>query len=265
MDSDLKKEYYHGVFPAEEVRKMCLFPGMPFTEMAVRREEGHERFLSLEHYIDKTAMLLPFDSLHVGGTYASVHPTQSELMKPDSPARGAVLRTFVLDYDLPSDRNCVACGGTKECCPSCWDRFLVPASAKISRVLEEKIACEDYEEGRPWRVFFSGRRGLHFYPPPGSPLNYLSREERVRVLARINGAIAPLEVDAGPTTELGHLVRMPFSVHGETGIPALPLVFPEGVSGMSYFMDMSLKRGLGSLGKIKRHIALCKSLWNSTQ
>jgi hypothetical protein len=140
---------------------------------------------------------------------------------------------LVVDYDIRGDRRpppeCATSGqhGPRDLCRRCWETHVGPAMAHLDRQLRVPL-------GIPRAAVlpvFSGGNGVHVWynllSAPAATREALAKPAVRRLLMEDWLAVSPAApvpaFDVRVTTDPGHLVRCPFSLHDRTGLPALPL------------------------------------------
>ena len=117
---------------------------------------------------------------------------------------------FDLDInDYQAERTC-SCGKEKRVCNQCWKQVMVPHV----RTLIETVAQFGFTR---YCIIFSGRRGVHIYYDIDATYDLLVEQRQLIVDS------LPFKVDADVTTNLYHLVKLPLSIHPQTGNVCQPL------------------------------------------
>lgn len=153
--------------------------------------------------------LRPF-AMHLGAIRAP--PREGEKLGK------VVSQPFVLDLDRPK-RLLPGCACVDRLCAVCW-----PAMANSALVVRQ--AARSLFEADV-RMLFSGRRGVQVHVL-SEALAHADEESRAAAtklfVAALREATEPTyPLDCGPSEQLGHVVRVPFSVHPETGNFSVPL------------------------------------------
>lgn len=125
---------------------------------------------------------------------------------------------FDIDMDTYDDYRKCGCEG-KQICDDCWREFIVPAVTLMETMLRETYQYKLLL----WT--FSGGRGVHLrvFDSCARKLDKAQRQDiiqSIKTQAKAEGF--PLILDEGVTINLKGLLRLPFSIHGDTGLVVVP-------------------------------------------
>lgn len=223
------KIYYRDIFPLKELFKIL--------EIEKNREisfftpqKTYLRYLSFDtpnEFIEKIQEICPL-KMDVGAFY-DVKPTKGGCAVP-------IRRELVFDIDLTDyPRNCCS---DKTICEICYEKIKC-AIKLLNYILKNEFGFEQFG------FVFSGRRGVHCWAFDHSDMHNSVRGEIYKYIQKIvDKNISIKEYDdimqefgSGPnlienffirldkqvTVFMGHLVKMPFSIHPETGKISVPL------------------------------------------
>ncbi len=226
---------YYARFPTEALVQFLTRGGrvpLETRELAFQWEGGarfsrYRSFASARELAEALARETP-ERIEVGAVYERCEPSRT----------GRVLgRELVFDLDLPdydSLRTCPCKGGPKSAyCDSCWGLM-----ARSARQLDSVLELDFGFERRLW--VFSGQKGLHCWVLDDSAfvLDEAQREALCDRLARQPDRrstptqrsaadwIVP-RIDRRVTTQLTHLIKLPFCVHASTKNVSVPLRLDE--------------------------------------
>ena len=233
--------YYTNIFPLKMVQQFLGAFYQPYSleqvDFMVRSQEEQKQKEFVRRYEpwSKVSQLIlqqseKIVSLGVGPVMTDLEiGGKRHLMK--SGKETYLGKPLVLDIDIPPRACCDPTGEHKRTCEKCWVTHIVPYYHYFRDFLSRHLPLKSRICG-----FFSGQRGLHFWVFHPSFLAFNKKEyvdlltllNYMRVLEtqkRTHEDVAPdVHFDEDVTKQLNHCIRVPFSVHGDSGRAALPLV-----------------------------------------
>lgn len=238
MEQQALRAYYSSAerFPTEALVQFLTHGGklpLETRELAFQWEGGQRfsrfrSFASARELAEALARETP-ERIEVGAVYDRCEPSRS----------GRVLgRELVFDLDLPdydSLRTCPCKGGPKSAyCDGCW-ALLARSARLLDRMLEQEFGFER----RLW--VFSGQKGLHCWVLDDAAFS-LDEQQREALCDRLTRSpdrrpslvqksepgewIVP-RIDRKVTTQLTHLIKLPFCVHASTKNVSVPVRLEE--------------------------------------
>lgn len=221
--------YYRDLFPVAAMdtfltELFCPFPLDQVDFMVTSQKEGpgekefcqrYRTWTDVKHQLAKGDIVrLDVSSVFIEEHIASLRPI---LVKTDNLVIG---KPLMFDIDLPERPRC--CGAKKRTCHACWMSHIIPYYRTVETFLLGVLPPK-----ARLRCFYSGARGLHFWvtDPYFITLSHAQKIALVDYIERELRVLAPdIIFDRAVTTAPRHPLRLPFSLHQETGHAVLPLV-----------------------------------------
>jgi hypothetical protein len=219
--------YYSKIFPIEKVGKYLALIYSPYSldsvdfMITIQQQDQPSRYNSWDMVVKKLKRkdraILRID---MGGLFKSKDIPVERFLIPvnDDIMRGKPLFFDVDDYE--TERVC--CKKLKTSCKLCWRTHIIPCFEKIVFVLEATLP-----PSFNFDVFYSGGRGLHVHVRGSmlyAPLGFLEREGIVRgIFEAFSELKVAVRFDEEVSRQVKHCIRLPFSIHENTGRAALPL------------------------------------------
>lgn len=239
MEQQLMKTYYKSCFPADLVFRWLRINGNREISFGLC-SKGYLRFLTfdtVEEFREKLLSVVP-ERIDVGAIYRD-RPTRYNNAR-------AVGKELVFDIDLTDySRDCCV---EKSVCRRCFTLIKV-AVKLLDYSLREEFGFEKIG------FVFSGRRGIHCWVTDDMALG-LSEIERGEIVRYYNSVMDRkdypseycrilrehcsfvgdgevgeeelfgrmyLRLDKDVTQRIKHLIKMPFSIHPDTGVVSVPV------------------------------------------
>jgi hypothetical protein len=225
--------YYSRVFPGEVVRQLLQEIYSPYpldlTDIMIttrgiavnpKKDEDPE-FVSRYNTFEKLLWTIKTSSiirLDVAGVLkARTLLNGRHFDKSIKPEEYNTAHTAVFDideYDTP--RKC--CGEEKRACLKCFQTHLIPTMLKMKEILKLHLPS-----GMKCVFFYTGGRGLHCWVLQSFFLGRLGSKEAF--FSNLFEAFkeAGIKIDSEVSTKINHPLRLPFSLHNETGMAVLPI------------------------------------------
>lgn len=196
-----------------------------FTNEYVERKKGFKSTRQLQQYIATQSI----KEVHIGPWW----PRQVSHMEPGYP----VLNYLVFDIDISDYPDHKRSGGKCFCsrdnfCKICFNVCLLDGAQELCEYVKRTFGWSDF------RIFFSGRRGIHIWFFDLQTLGLTPR--RRKIIAKLIQENTSVKIDAAVTEDPRHCVRLPFSLHGKTqgksGCIPLPQNIREACSSIEEIM-----------------------------
>lgn len=223
-------KYYREIFPAED-----LFNVLEINELRelsfLTPQRSYYRFLTFSNFEEFKLKILEVNPMKMDvGAIHDIKPSKNNNAK-------AVSKELVFDIDLTDyPRNCCV---EKTVCENCYEKIKC-AIKLLDFSLREELGFKEIG------FVFSGRRGVHCWVFDGKDLDIQCRTDIYKFYQQIIDKNLSVEkynqimmeftddqkdliknwfirIDKQVTVSYNHLIKMPFSVHPDTGNISIPL------------------------------------------